>query len=93
GWRIIKRHILASWRGNNPHAGLMNLLQFTVGVGQSYYRREPVQPQSPDDDFAITRAATRGILSRCPDKVVHCRRQREIDRFRAQIRNLVIVHK
>ena len=86
-WRIIKRHILASWRGNNPHAGIMNLLRFIVGVGQSYYRQEPIQPQGPDDDFAITRAATRQILSHYHYKLIHCRQQREIEQFQEQIRN------
>ena len=85
GWRIIKRHLVASWRGNNPHAGMINLLRFTYGIGRAYYRREPIQPQAPDDDFAITRAATRQILSNYTNKVIHCRRQSEIRHFQNQI--------
>lgn len=85
GWRIIKRHMVASWRGNNPHAGVMNLLRFTTDVGRKYYRREPLQPEAPDDDFAITRAATKQILSNYPRKLIHCRRQNEIDRFRERV--------
>ena len=85
GWRIIKRHFWASWEDSNPHAGLINLLRFIYGVGQAYYRKVPVQPQAPDDDFAITRAATRQILSNHINKVIQCRRQSEIRQFQNQI--------
>ena len=89
GWRIIKRHVLASWHGNNPHAGVVNLLRFTTDVGRKYYMKEPLQPTAPDDDFAITRAATKQILSNHADKLIHCRRQNEIRQFQEHVRNLV----
>jgi hypothetical protein len=89
GWRIIKRHMVASWRGNNPHAGVMNLLRFTTDVGRKYYMKEPLQPAAPDDDFAITRAATKQILSDHMEKLIHCRRQSGIRQFQDQVRNLV----
>ncbi len=85
GWRIMKRHIRASWQGNNPHVGIMNLLRFMIGVGQAYYRKQPIQPQALDDDFAITRAATEQILSDFSEKVVHCRHQKAIQQFQGQI--------
>jgi adenylate kinase family enzyme len=88
GWRIIKRHVLASWHGNNHHAGVMNLLRFTYSVGRAYYMKEPVQPQAPDDDFAITRAATKQILSNHTEKLIHCRRQNEIKQFQEQVMSL-----
>ena len=86
GWRIIKRHVLTSWRGNNPHAGIINLLRFTYGVGCAYYMKNPLEPQAPDDDFAITRAATKQILSNYGDKLIPRGRQRDIDQLQKCIR-------
>jgi hypothetical protein len=89
GWRIIKRHMVASWRGNNPHAGVMNLLRFVYSVGRAYYMKGPLQPQAPDDDFAITQAATKQVLSNHKDKLIHCHCQSEIRQFQEQVSNLV----
>jgi adenylate kinase family enzyme len=86
-WRIIKRHILASWRGHNPHTGVMNLMRFVNSVARAYYLKRPIQPQAPDDDLAITRAATKQILSDYQGKVIHCRHQAGIEQFKEQIRN------
>lgn len=85
GWRIIKRHVWASWRGHNRHAGVLNLLRFIYSVGRAYYMKEPLQPQAPDDDFAITRAATKQVLSNHKEKLIHCRCQNETDRFRERV--------
>jgi hypothetical protein len=82
-WRIIKRHIKASLRGNNPHAGLKNLVIFLIGVGEHYYRKHPVTPAGPDDDFSLTRAAIKSELGRCMHKVVHCRSAKDIARLQA----------
>lgn len=84
-WRILKRHVLASMRRNNPYPGIVNLIKFLHGVGTGYYGRPAVQPESQDDDFAITRAATENILNKYRDKVAHCRNQSEVDKF---LRNL-----
>jgi hypothetical protein len=80
-WRIFKRHILADWRGDNPHSGVLNLITFLDGVGRGYYRRPAVAPDSPDDDLAITRAATAAVLAGFGNKVVHCRNQKDVDSF------------
>jgi hypothetical protein len=83
----MKRHIVASWRDHNPHAGVMNLLRFVYSVARAYYLKRAIQPQAPDDDFAITRVATKQILSDCSQKVIHCRRQADIEQFQERIRN------
>jgi hypothetical protein len=80
-WRIVKRHILASWRRENLHPGIINLIKFLDGVGRGYYCRPAVEPESPDDDFAITRDATAGILASYGEKVVHCQNQSDVYRF------------
>jgi adenylate kinase family enzyme len=80
-WRIFKRHIIASIQRNNPHPGIINLFKFLHGVGTGYYKRPAIQPESRDDDFAITRAATEDLLKKYPDKVAHCRNQGEADKF------------
>jgi adenylate kinase family enzyme len=80
-WRILKRHFLASWRGDNPHSGILNLINFLDGVGRGYYQRPPVGPESIDDDLAITRAATASVLAGYRRKLIRCKDQGEIDRF------------
>ena len=84
-WRIIKRHIRASLRGNNPHAGLKNLVTFLIGVGEYNYRKHPVTPAGPDDDFSLTRAAVRNELGRHMNKVVHCRSAKDVARLQARL--------
>ncbi len=84
-WRIIKRHTQASWQGNNPHAGFQHLLRFIYSVGKQYYRRQPLIPSGPDDDFAITRVATRQSLKPYSQKVVHCQKPKDVAQFQKQI--------
>ncbi|MCP5097273.1 MAG: hypothetical protein GY943_17135 [Chloroflexi bacterium] len=83
-WRILKRHVLASLRGNNPHSGIKLLIKFVYGTAKQHYRKEPLVPASPDDDFAITRAATKQIIGKYEEKLIHYRRSKEV----AQILNL-----
>ncbi len=72
-WRILRRHTLASLRGNNPHPGLGQLMRFLTSAGRQYHTRQPVPPSTPDDDFAVTRAATSQVLVRYRHKLIHCR--------------------
>jgi hypothetical protein len=83
-WRMVKRHILADLRGNNPHPGYGNLLKLVSHMAKQHYRQEPLEPAGPDDDFAVTRAATVGILRGYSEKVVHCRTQGNVESFRKQ---------
>ena len=84
-YRMIKRHILADLRGNNPHAGYRNLFDFMTGVGRRHYMRTPLTPNAPDDDFAITRAATQQILARYTAKLVRCRSPRDVRLLQAWV--------
>jgi adenylate kinase family enzyme len=85
-YRMVKRHILADLRGNNPHAGYRNLFDFMSGVGRRHYMRRPLAPKAPDDDFAITRAATQQILARYSAKLVRCRSPRDVRMVQATIK-------
>jgi len=79
GWRIIKRYVIASRRGNNPYPGMINLYQFLLGVGGAHYRKHPLMPESPDDDLAVTGVGMIQVLSNYPEKVIRCRQQRDFD--------------
>ncbi len=81
GWRIIKRHVLLSMAGTNPHPGTLNLLRFTWGAYRGYKTKTPLIPKAPDDDFAITRIATERILSSYTTKLVHCRLPRHVKKL------------
>ena len=83
-WRIMKRHAVASWNRNNPHAGIRHLLRFVYGVGKNHYRKEPLTPSGPDDDFAITRIATKQNLAPFLQKVVHCQKPNDVAQFQSQ---------
>ena len=84
-WRIIKRHVQASLKGDNPHAGLRNLISFVTGVRQHYHRVAPIIPQGPDDDFAITRSAIVQELEKYPGKVVCCQTTKEIGQLQTML--------
>jgi adenylate kinase family enzyme len=71
-WRVIKRHLRASLAGTNKHRGVRKLLRF-VRWTRRYYTSTSVQPE-PDDDAAMSRAATAAMLRQYMDKVIHCRR-------------------
>lgn len=72
-WRIIVRHMKASWAGNNRHPGLMNLVRFVWGYRGFYLSRHPDVPSGPDDDDAGNRAAIAQVLAAYSHKVVRCR--------------------
>jgi hypothetical protein len=84
-WRMVKRHAWASWRGNNPHAGVRHLIRFIYGVGKQHYRAQPLIPAGPDDDFAITRVATKQSLAPFLQKVVHCQKPKDVAQFQKQV--------
>ncbi|MEM7113491.1 MAG: hypothetical protein AAF614_13725 [Chloroflexota bacterium] len=71
-WRIVRRHLLASWRGDNPHGGLGNLYRFLVSVGKTHYAKTAPHPAGPDDDFAITRLGMVQTLAPYQAKISHC---------------------
>lgn len=83
-WRMVKRHIRADLRGDNPHPGYKHLFEFVTGVAKRHYRRTPIEPAGPDDDFAVTRAATAQVLRDYNEKLVHCRRTRDVEVFKAR---------
>lgn len=80
-WRIVRRHMLASWQGNNPHGGLDNLYRFLVSVGKTHYAKTAPEPGDPDDDFAITRLGTVAALSPYLSKVIHCQTRQDANRL------------
>jgi hypothetical protein len=81
GWRIIKRHVLLSIAGTNPHPGTLNLVRFMWGVYRRYKAKVPLVPKAPDDDLALTRIGTAQVLSDYRYKLVHCRTPRDVKRF------------
>jgi hypothetical protein len=82
---MVKRHVLADLRGNNPHPGYRHLFEFMTGVGRRHYMRKPLIPNAPDDDFSITRAATRQEVARYPDKLVRCRSPWDVRSLQHQV--------
>lgn len=84
-YRIIRRHIVLSLAGNNPHAGVEKLVRFVWACGHYYHARTQILPSSlqVDDDGAITRAATQLWLGPHATKVTRCETTREIERLLA----------
>jgi adenylate kinase family enzyme len=70
-WRVVKRYVQASLARTNKHRGILKLLRFVLWTRQ-YYTNESTQPE-PDNDIAMSRAATAVMLRPCMGKVVHCR--------------------
>jgi len=79
-WRILMRHMKASIRRFNKHKGLERLWHFLTGA-RRYYVGPIRQPVSPDDDGAVTRAATALTLGRYGKKVVRLTNRREYRLF------------
>lgn len=77
-WRIVRRHVLASWHGSNPHGGIGNLYRFLISVGQTHYAKTALKPTTPDDDFAITRLGMVEALAPCKAKIIHCQTPRDV---------------
>lgn len=75
-WRIVTRHMRASWAGTNKHRGLLKLYRF-VGYAKAYY----TSPQ-PDQ---LTRLTEAKVLRPYMDKVVHCRYPADVERFISRI--------
>ncbi len=71
-WRIVLRHLRASLAGTNKHRGIRKLLRF-VWRTRRYYTAAPV-PTTPEDDSAMSRAATATMLQPYMSKVIRCRR-------------------
>jgi adenylate kinase family enzyme len=79
-WRIVRRHLLASWRGTNLHPGLGLLWGFVRGQRRYHTNRRP-PPAAPDDDGATTRQRTAQALAPYRDKLIHCRSPRDVRRL------------
>lgn len=79
-WRIVRRHLLASWRGTNQHPGLGLLWRFLRGQRRYHANRRP-PPAAPDDDGATTRQRTEQALASYAGKVVRCRSPRDVRRL------------
>ncbi|HYF66097.1 MAG TPA: isopentenyl transferase family protein [Herpetosiphonaceae bacterium] len=79
-WRIVRRHLLASWRGTNLHPGLVRLWRFVRRQRRYHTNRRP-PPAAPDDDGATTRQRTEQALAAYAGKLVRCRSPRDIRRI------------
>lgn len=78
--RIVARHARSSLAGTNRHRGFRKLAAFLRST-RRYHLAPPVAPSAPDDDGAITRAATAQALAPYAAKLVHCRRPAEVAAF------------
>jgi len=79
-WRIIRRHVFASLARTNRHWGIGRLLSF-LRSARRYYVGSARSPTGPDDDNAVTAAATAQALATFDAKVVRCRRDADVDAF------------
>jgi adenylate kinase family enzyme len=85
-WRIVVRHVRADLAGTNQHRSYRKLARFVRGSRRYYLAAEPVEPAAPEDDAAITRAATAAALAPCAAKVVRCRSAQELEQVVARVR-------
>jgi adenylate kinase family enzyme len=81
-WRIPLRHLKAELRGTNKHPGWGNMWRLLGNVKHYHSSTTAVQPRVRDDDVAISRRATESALEPYMQKVIHCRRQRDVQRLR-----------
>lgn len=79
-WRILARHMKASIKRSNKHAGLKQLWRFLLGA-RTYYVGPIRRPASLDDDEAVTRAATALSLDTYGEKVVRITNRQEYRAF------------
>lgn len=84
-WRIVVRHARASLAGVNRHRGLGKLVRFLLSTRRYYDDGSPIGAVAPDDDGAVTRAATAGRLAPYAGKLVRCRRPAEVQALLAGI--------
>ena len=73
-WRIVARHVKASWHGTNEFAGLRLLGRF-LRSSFHYYAGAAGTPEDvmSTDEAMITHAATGALLRRYGARVRHCR--------------------
>ena len=82
-YRIVRRHVLLSLTGTNPHPGLGRLARFAWATRRYYLARPQagLTPVDETDDGAITRAATQLWLKRYRNMVIRCRTTTDIDKI------------
>jgi molybdopterin-guanine dinucleotide biosynthesis protein len=85
-WRIVLRHVRADLTGTNRHRGYRKLARFVCGTRRYYLAAAPPEPTAPDDDFALSRAATAVALAPYAAKVVRCQSARDVARVEAELR-------
>lgn len=83
--RIVTRHIKLSMAGENKHPGIGNLVRFAWSCRLYYLEPEPRQPKTLEDDTALNRAGVVKYLNPYLDKVIHCQKPKDVDRFLAQL--------
>ncbi len=84
-WRIIARHVRAELAGNNRHSGWMKLVRFAFYCRHYYIGRRPTIPTDPNQDGPVTRVTVAEYIAPHAHKLVHCRSQRDIDRFLTEL--------
>jgi adenylate kinase family enzyme len=87
-FRIVRRHVVRSLAGDNPHRGVRKLMRFVWHTRRYYVARKPETRRDDGDDGAITRIATRDWLTPHAAKVRRCRGQRDLERVIAELRTL-----
>ena len=75
--RILRRHVVLSARGKNPHKGLRLLWRF-LRSHPHYYRGPAQTPEGPEDWDAIRRATTAALLEPHMDRVAHLNSARAV---------------
>jgi hypothetical protein len=71
-YRILRRHIMLSLAGRNPHPGLKKLVRFAWGTRRYYMAGRTCAAVDENDDGAITRTATAVWLRQYANKVARC---------------------
>ena len=87
-FRIVRRHVVLSVAGNNPHRGVIKLMRFVWHTRRYYFARELESRIDDADDRAVTRIATRDWLQPYATKVRRCRDQGDVQRVVAELRTL-----
>ncbi len=76
GWRILTRHLRASWAGTNRHPGLLKLYRFMR------YARTFYTSAQPDQGTRLTEAKE---LQPYMHKVMHCQHPADVEAFFSQM--------
>ncbi len=77
GWRVVKREARRKLAGRKTHPWLS--IPHAWSGRADYRRKEPLTPNAPDDDSAISRAGTIVELVRHREKTVRCASQKDVD--------------